>query len=83
MRLIDADELKAITIEEYRVVFFGSVLWNILDDLPTITKDDIRAEVIDECIQAIYNNTDNPVREYGQGVNDCIDALEQLKEKVE
>lgn len=35
MRLIDADKLKAIIIEGYREVFFGSVLWNILDDIPT------------------------------------------------
>lgn len=35
MRLIDADKLKAIIIEGYREEFFGSVLWDILNDIPT------------------------------------------------
>lgn len=35
MRLIDADKLKAVIIEEYKEEFFGSVLWDILNDIPT------------------------------------------------
>lgn len=35
MRLIDADKLKAVIIEGYKAEFFGSVLWDILDDIPT------------------------------------------------
>lgn len=36
MRLIDAEELKATIVQNYRREFFGSILWNILDDMPTI-----------------------------------------------
>lgn len=36
MRLIDAKELKATIVQNYRREFFGSILWNILDDIPTI-----------------------------------------------
>lgn len=34
MKLIDADKLKAIIINGYREEFFGSVLWDILNDMP-------------------------------------------------
>lgn len=45
---------------------------------------DIRAEVIDECIQAIsVVNTMRQEEGYKHYVNDCIDALEQLKEQGE
>lgn len=36
MRLIDADVLKQRIIKDYHKEFFGSVLWNILDDVPTV-----------------------------------------------
>lgn len=36
MRLIDADVLKATIVRNYRRQFFGSILWNILDDMPII-----------------------------------------------
>lgn len=39
MRLIDADKLKAVIIEEYKAEFFGSVLWDILNDIPTAYDD--------------------------------------------
>ncbi len=35
-RLIDANALRQRIIKDYRKEFFGSVLWNILDDMPTI-----------------------------------------------
>ena len=36
VRLIDANALKQRIIQDYRRQFFGSVLWNILDDMPSI-----------------------------------------------
>lgn len=36
MRLIDADVLKGTIVQNYRKEFFGSILWNILDNMPTI-----------------------------------------------
>lgn len=36
VRLIDANALKERIIQDYRRQFFGSVLWNILDDMPSI-----------------------------------------------
>lgn len=42
MRLIDADELKETIVHNYRRQFFGSVLWNILDDIPTIDAEPVR-----------------------------------------
>lgn len=36
VRLIDANALKRRIRQDYRREFFGSVLWNILDDIPTI-----------------------------------------------
>lgn len=51
-----------------------------IDEMAKRIIDDTRAEVIEECIEAIYENTLNPVWEYGEGVNDCVKALEQLKE---
>lgn len=36
VRLIDANEFRKRIIKDYRKEFFGSVLWNILDDMPTI-----------------------------------------------
>lgn len=53
MRLIDADKLKAIIIEGHRKEFFGSVLWNILDDMPTVTKTDICREYFEMLKQNI------------------------------
>lgn len=36
VRLIDANALRQRIIKDYRKEFFGSVLWNVLDDMPTI-----------------------------------------------
>ena len=35
VRLIDANALKQRIIQDYRRQCFGSVLWNILDDMPS------------------------------------------------
>ena len=34
--LISRNTLKQRIIKDYRKEFFGSVLWNILDDMPTV-----------------------------------------------
>ena len=34
--LISRSELRQRIIKDYRKEFFGSVLWNVLDDMPTI-----------------------------------------------
>ena len=41
MRLINANALRQRIIKDYRKEFFGSVLWNILDDMPTIDAEPV------------------------------------------
>lgn len=42
VRPIDANALKATIIQNHHREFFGSVLWNILDDMPTIDYEPVR-----------------------------------------
>lgn len=42
VRLIDANALKATIVQNHHKEFFGSVLWNILDDMPTFDYAPVR-----------------------------------------
>lgn len=76
MRLIDADKLKAIIIGAYRKEFFGSVLWNILDDIPTITKVDICREFTDKVKKKFINDYTTTAIEIGIAINDVLAEME-------
>ena len=53
--LIDANALKQRIIQDYRRQFFGSVLWNILDDMPAINAVEVvRCRV---CIHRVRTNS--------------------------
>ena len=41
VRPIDANALKATIVQNHHREFFGSVLWNILDDMPTIEAEPV------------------------------------------
>lgn len=78
MRLIDADRLKEVIIEGYREVFFGSVLWDILNDMPTAYDID---KVVWNLEGAKFDyNEGHPIR--SKALDDAIDIVKQgLKEQ--
>lgn len=79
MRLIDADELKATIIEGYREVFFGSVLWNILDDIPTAYDiDKVVEELLEERTEILLSNDYE-----SEIINYCLDNFDRAIEIVE
>lgn len=89
MRLIDADELKAVIIKEYREVFFGSVLWNILNDIPTAYDIDKVIEEItklrNDAYSYAFKYNDEFMDGESKGLEDALNIIDkhlgQLKEQ--
>lgn len=90
MRLIDADKLKAIIIEGYREEFFGSVLWDILNDIPTaFDLNEFESQIskreynlaLDDFMTKIENH---PNVYCGIDVNEIdIRTIKEIKEELE
>lgn len=89
MRLIDADKLKAIIIEGYREEFFGSVLWDILNDIPTAFdlnefESQIRRQEYNLALDDFMTKIENSPNVYcGLDVNEIdIRTIKEIKEEL-
>lgn len=90
MRLIDADKLKAVIIEGYRAEFFGSVLWDILNDIPTAYDINKVVEELEEEKNihteqfniSIYKDMPEIKQRYKQAIGIIDKAIEIVKQGV-